>query len=137
MRKGKIFEFQSNFLSFCVRNSRYLEELFGQLFNLPSRLNFLQLTIFPFSISQENCRNFSESKEFFYFQSNFLCFGFNKSYVGALLWLLFALVSGFHFFISSSLTQLLCIKKCELSSENLKFFELQSHYFSLYIFLRK
>ena len=75
-KKRKIFEFQSNFLSFCVRNGRYPKELFGQFFIIISRRGYLQFKVFPLSISQENYRNFSESEKFFGFQSKFLCFGF-------------------------------------------------------------
>ena len=41
-----------------------------------SMILFLRFIVFfLLSISQENCRNFSESKEFFRFQLNFLLFG--------------------------------------------------------------
>ena len=65
--KMKIFEFQSIFLSFCVRDNRYPKELLEQLLIEFPRLVFCISLFFPLSISLENQPNISENKEFYGF----------------------------------------------------------------------
>ena len=95
--KTKVFECLSIFLSFCVRNN-ISKGFIWVAFHTVSKVQFSAfLSYFPLSLSQQNCREFSENQEFFRFLFKFpLLWSWNKSYIIVLIWQLLVVLLWFH-----------------------------------------
>ena len=89
---------------------------------------FCNSKFFLLSISPENHRNFSESGEFSVFSPILILpWSSNQSYHSVILWQFFSLVSGFRFIYFLYFDTFGIFKNCEISSKNVKFFDLFSH----------
>ena len=70
----KPFQFKSNFLSSCA-NNRFQGTVWVVFHGISKALFSAYLSYLPLSISQQNCRKFSEKSGIFSVLLNFVCYG--------------------------------------------------------------
>ena len=98
-----IFEYQSIFQSFCVRNVKFKGFIWVFFHSLPKAQLSAFLSVLPSSISQQICRKFSEKMKILFFVPIIFAFMLNKNrHLNLLIRQLLLLLPGlivFHFFI--------------------------------------